>query len=164
MAVAGAVSEEESKIVFQQLTLSTSSVLETMDNMLEWAKNQINQKTAIKKEVNLQTIAQRISRFLKQTADNKTIKILNNITEPIVINGDENQLEFVVRNLVSNAVKFLHVGSSIELSAIQMKKQVNFYVKDYGTGMKKEVQLSLFDVNKRKITKDTSGETVLVWG
>jgi signal transduction histidine kinase len=40
-----------------------------------------------------------------------------------------------------------------------MKKQVNFYVKDYGTGMKKDVQLSLFDVNKRQIRKGTSGET-----
>jgi signal transduction histidine kinase len=159
MATPGALSEEENKMLFQQLSLSTSSVLETLDNMLAWAKNQINQTSAVKKEVNLQNIAHRVSRFLKQTADNKTIKIINNITEPVLINGDENQLEFVIRNLVSNAVKFSHEGSCIELSAIQMKKQVNFYVKDYGTGMKKDVQLSLFDVNKRQIRKGTSGET-----
>jgi len=159
MSVPGGVSEEEKKILFQQLSLSTSSVLETLDNMLAWAKNQVYRTSSIKKEVNLQVIAQRVCRFLKQTANNKSIEIQNHITSPIVVDGDENQLEFVIRNLVSNALKFSHEGSFIELSAIQMKKQVNLYVKDYGTGMKKEVQLSLFDVNKRESKKGTSGET-----
>jgi signal transduction histidine kinase len=155
----GVISEEEKKQLFNRLKLSTSSALETMDNMLAWGKNQIKENKTEIKEVNVHEIAERVCRFLNQSAENKSISIVNQVNPGVTIFADKNRLEFVIRNLMSNALKFSHKNSRIELWTSADDTYINIHVKDFGTGMKRELQEKLFDVNKRESVNGTAGET-----
>ncbi|WP_207492864.1 tetratricopeptide repeat-containing sensor histidine kinase [Aridibaculum aurantiacum] len=152
-------SNGEHKVLFDRLKLTTGSVLETMDNMLAWGKNHFTQGTVEKQPVNMQEVITRVCRFLKQTADNKQISIKNNISSPVVVIADENQIEFVMRNLISNAVKFSHEFSAVEVYTTTSDNMVHIHVKDYGTGIHKVQQTKLFNLHARESTKGTAGET-----
>ncbi len=155
----GIIGEHEKQQLFNRLKLSTSSALETMDNMLAWGKNQIKENKMQIKEVNVYEVAERVCRFLNQSAENKSIQIVNQINPSVKIMADKNRLEFVIRNLISNALKFSHKNSRIELWTSADDDFVNIHVKDFGTGMKRELQEKLFDVNKRESVNGTAGET-----
>lgn len=151
-------SPEEREDILKKLKSATSSTLETMDNLLQWGKFQTNKVAAISKKINLQETVERVVRFLDQSANNKTIAILNKVKEPFVVNADENQLEFILRNLVSNSLKFSYPGSKVEIWARKLDGQVCVYVRDHGTGMSKDLQESLFKANERSSTNGTAGE------
>jgi signal transduction histidine kinase len=144
--------------MFESLKSSTTSTLETMDNMLAWGKQQIKDNKSEIEEVNIHEVADRVCRFLKHSADNKSIQFVNHINSDVHIMADNNRLEFVLRNLMSNALKFSHYNSKVELWTSADDTYVNIHVKDFGTGMKKELQERLFDVNKTQSTQGTAGE------
>ena len=153
------LSKEEVSTLFERLRFSTSSALETMDNMLVWGMNQIQENSTETKEVDVQEIAQRVCRFLQQSADNKSIQLINHVNEPIKIWADKNQVEFILRNLVSNALKFTHKNGVVELwtSSDTCNKQI--HIRDTGTGMSAEQKHKLFDDTKKGSIKGTAGET-----
>lgn len=155
----GIIGEDEKKQLFNRLKLSTSSALETMDNMLAWGKNQIKENKTEIKEVNIYEVAERVCRLLSQIADGKSIKLVNQINPTVNIRADKNRLEFVIRNLMSNALKFSHKNSRIEMWTSADDIYINIHVKDFGTGMKRELQEKLFDVNQRESVNGTAGET-----
>jgi signal transduction histidine kinase len=155
----GVISEGEKIQLFNRLKLSTSSALETMDNMLAWGKNQIKENKTEINVVNIYEVAERVCRLLSQIADNKSIKLVNQINPTVNIQADKNRLEFVIRNLMSNALKFSHKNSKIEIWTSADDTYINIHVKDFGTGMKRELQEKLFDINKRESVNGTAGET-----
>jgi signal transduction histidine kinase len=152
------ISERDKNLMFESLKSSTTSTLETMDNMLAWGKQQIKDNKSEIEEVNIHEVADRVCRFLKHSADNKSIQFVNHINSDVHIMADNNRLEFVLRNLMSNALKFSHYNSKVELWTSADDTYVNIHVKDFGTGMKKELQERLFDVNKTQSTQGTAGE------
>lgn len=152
------ISEKDKSIMFESLKSHTTSTLETMDNMLAWGKQQIRDNKSEMEEVNIHAVADRVCRFLQHSADNKSIQIVNQINSDVHIMADNNRLEFVLRNLMSNALKFSHKNSKVELWTSADDVYVNIHVKDFGTGMKKELQERLFDVNKTQSVKGTAGE------
>ena len=151
------LSEEDKKEMFESLRSSTTNTLETMDNMLAWGKLQLKDNTHEIEVVNVQEVADRVCRFLQPNAENKSIVINNQINSDIHIMSDNNRLEFVLRNLMSNALKFSHHNSTVELWTTSDEAYINIHVKDYGTGMKKEVQDKLFD-KKLESLNGTAGE------
>jgi signal transduction histidine kinase len=152
------ISEKDKNMMFESLKSSTTSTLETMDNMLAWGKQQIKDNKSEIEEVNIHEVADRVCRFLKHSADNKAVKFVNHINSDVHIMADNNRLEFVLRNLMSNALKFSHYNSKVELWTSADDTYVNIHVKDFGTGMKKELQERLFDVNKTRSIQGTAGE------
>lgn len=153
------LSKEEVSTLFERLRFSTSSALETMDNMLVWGMNQIQENTIETKEVDVQEIAQRVCRFLQQSADNKSIQLINHVNEPIKIWADKNHVEFILRNLVSNALKFTHKNGVVELWVSSDTSNKQIHIRDTGTGMSAEQKHKLFDDTKKGSVKGTAGET-----
>ena len=152
------LTDAEKKFMFESLKSHTTSTLETMDNMLAWGKQQIRDNKSEIEEVNIHEVADRVVRFLQHSADNKSIQIVNQINSDVHIMADNNRLEFVLRNLMSNALKFSHKNSKVELWTSADDMFVNIHVKDFGTGMKQELQDRLFDVNQTQSIRGTAGE------
>ncbi|MDB5193259.1 MAG: hypothetical protein JWQ96_2822 [Segetibacter sp.] len=155
----GTLTEEEKLVMFERLHFNTTSVLETMDNILAWGKSNMSNSSFEKSEVDVSMVATRVCRFLQGNAEKKGIVINNYITAPLKVRIDENQVEFVIRNLMSNALKYSHQGHPIELSAEIVEGYVNIFVTDFGTGIKKDQQLKLFDVQQKESMMGTNGET-----
>lgn len=152
------ITEQERYDLLKKLKSATSSTLETMDNMLEWGKLQSQTICNAPKKISVQETVNRVCRFLEHTAANKSITIVNKIDEPFVVNADENQFEFILRNLISNALKFSYTNSKVEIWARNLNSFVCIYVRDFGTGMTQQLQENLFsDISRASIT-GTAGE------
>lgn len=143
----------------EKLKLSASSAHDTMDNMLKWGDHHLNNNSNFRKTVRVQEIIEKVCVLLSETASSKSITIINKVTEPLVATADENQLEFVLRNLLSNAIKFSYPNSKVVIRARKLNANTYIYIKDSGIGMNKEMQDSLFNSEKRVISKGTAGET-----
>lgn len=135
------------------------NVLNLTDNLLEWAKSQMNQIEAKQEEVSITDILNNILNVYKDIAKQKDIVIKRDTLENINALGDAFQLEFVLRNLINNAVKFTKRGGLIE---IQEMRHDNFFVKvivrDSGIGMSKKQLDDVFSIKSTKSIEGTDGE------
>jgi signal transduction histidine kinase len=152
------VAEEDRKVLFENLKSSTTSVLDTMDNLFMWGQQQLHNIKRAHTRINVQEVTERVYRYLQPSAENKSIRIINKIETPIIVTADKDQLEFVLINLISNALKFSYTDNKVEIRAREIDGWVNIYVKDFGTGMTKEIRDKIFDINNRQSEKGTSGE------
>ena len=154
------VLSEEEKIEYISNTKdSASGILSLLENLLEWSRSQRGMITINPNEFCIRMIANNTISILKLSADEKNIRLENNIPEPTMINTDANLVSTIIRNLTSNAIKFTPIGGSIELG-IKMTKDPNLtvFVKDSGVGMSKETIDKLFRIDESITTKGTSGE------
>lgn len=99
-----------------------------------------------------------INNAVDGSANSKSISISHNISPDLVLYADSNMLKTVLRNLISNAIKFTHNGGSIKLSSTQTEEEVNISVTDTGVGMPPEVSSKLFDITSSHTTKGTLNE------
>lgn len=136
-----------------------SNANELLEDLLTWAKAQFNAFTFT--PVFAKSLVKLVENCIHKVlpmALNKGIGINLNIPEELGITADVGMLETILRNLVSNAIKFTNPGGSITISAIQLGNEVQFAVKDSGIGMSAENVKLLFNNHLNVTTYGTSGE------
>jgi signal transduction histidine kinase len=86
-------------------------------------------------------------KLLAVAAENKNIHITSSIPNTTYIYADENQFKFILRNLISNAIKFSHTGGVVEIGISNKSDNglITFYVKDNGVGIDKEMLPHIFE-------------------
>jgi signal transduction histidine kinase len=95
---------------------------------------------------------------LQEAAKSKKISITCNIEPELSVFVDENQLQFIIRNLLANAIKFTHLQGSIHISAIKEDREVSLSISDTGVGMTEQQIANLLGGGKHKSTLGTNGE------
>lgn len=123
-------------------------------NALEEVKDGLN-----KKELSIESLLQERLKLLQVTADGKSIKLELQVDAPVPVVTDENYLNRIVDNLVSNAVKFSPPGSSVSVSAIAAAGTLTLKVKDQGPGFMDEDKPFLFQKFKKLSARPTGGES-----
>jgi len=153
------LTQEEIGPMSDELLKNVKNTSAMLDNVLFWAKNQM-EGIYIKKEIfNIrQMIIANFINFDKQSSDKK-IMLINSIAKPINVIADAGTIDIVVRNLLSNAIKFCRAGDSITISATVESRFLYLSVADTGTGMSKEVQQKLFNSADYYSTHGTANET-----
>lgn len=134
-----------------------------LDDLLLWANNQ---RGAIKFKpilINLYKHIDSTIEVLINTADKKDIKINHNVSGDIFLYADKEMLSVVIRNLMSNAIKFTDKGGKINIySKIKHDKQLESFVEltveDSGKGMSPETLSKLFRIDQDVSTKGTDDE------
>jgi signal transduction histidine kinase len=97
--------------------------------------------------------------LVMEQAKNKNIEIVTDVPEDTAVFADSNMLQTVIRNLISNAVKFTPRGGKICLSAITSdEKTIEIAVKDTGIGMSSTLIDNLFRIDVQTNRKGTEGE------
>lgn len=137
---------------------TSKSSLNLIENLLEWVRSE-SDKIQVKK------LKVEINGFLKQQLDvfENSAK-LKNITfelsgeKNLMINTDLNLLSTIIRNLVSNAVKFSHKNSAVYIDYNKVDNMIVFSIKDTGIGMNQEQINNLFSVSHSFSRRGTSGE------
>jgi len=104
------------------------------------------------------------SELLNQSAENKSIKLINKLPEYIFVDADKDMLSTIIRNLLSNSIKFTPKGGEIKVIAKLIETNnnrdfVEIKIKDNGIGIPKEIQTKLFDIGENTQTKGTENET-----
>jgi PAS domain S-box-containing protein len=151
-------SEDERKYYIRQIHFSLKNLLSLVDNLLTWARLQINRIDFAPEEVNLKEIIFSVFQTQQITANNKKISLNSNLEHDINIFADPDMIETVIRNLVSNAIKFTNSDGAINVNVINFDDSVTVEVEDNGIGMSKEVANNLFNLEKKVTTKGTNNE------
>lgn len=114
---------------------SASHAYTLLENLLDWARMQQNRIQLHHENLMLREQVDSVREFLKMMATLKAITIRNMIAEGIQVYADENVLKTLLRNLISNAVKFTPENGLIEISAASNNDGVIVSVKDNGVGI-----------------------------
>jgi signal transduction histidine kinase/Tfp pilus assembly protein PilF len=137
---------DERKYLIETLTAHSRASLETLDNLLFWGKAQMQGVRINEYDLYCNELVNNNIDLYKTSAANKQIAVINNIAPRTGIRADGSHFDFVLRNLISNAIKFTHSGGSITLAADTRSEpgMVIFSVSDTGTGMTRDQQSGLF--------------------
>ena len=153
----GALSEEELNMISKELTDKINSTSIFLDNLLNWAKSQMQGIQAKPADVNLKEVASENILLLKSMADKKRIQLENRISEESNAFVDPNMMNLIFRNLISNAIKFSMKGGSILIHSAKNGQYNTISVKDNGIGMSQENIKMLFQVQSFT-TRGTANE------
>ncbi|CAN5349120.1 hypothetical protein BH23BAC1_BH23BAC1_08530 [soil metagenome] len=141
-----------------QLKNETGHTLKTLENILAWSRLQSNDKIVSRKEINIELLFSDISNLYQPLAAHKSIKLWFRHNSSRKLIGDQNQIQSVVANLVSNAIKFSPPNETIIVEFSEFEDDVIISVSDSGSGIKPEVLQHLNDRKGRFSTPGTNGE------
>jgi len=153
------MTNEELTDLVSRMNISAVNLFRLLENLLQWSLIQRGHIDFNPVELNAnQLVNESISVLLSQ-AHLKNIDIIAGVPENIYVKADASMIQSVIRNLVSNAIKFSHPGGKIIISAVLKKDgKTEFSVIDNGVGMSEDVLKKLFLMNSDIKRKGTSGE------
>jgi two-component system, sensor histidine kinase and response regulator len=143
----GALNSEEIKLISEKLNQDLGDTLGLLDNLLYWARSQMQ---GIKREpnpINVHQLTNDNITLLSGSASKKGVTFHNLISQSIKAQADFNMISLVIRNLLTNAVKFSPKGGNISVNAKINGEMIEVSVSDNGTGMSYEQQQKLFNTN-----------------
>ncbi len=150
--------KEELLEFIEPLRESSKQIFSLLENLLFWARTQTGAIQIQPIDFNIRDlIVQNIS-LLKLQAENKNIEIYSDCPNDLYVSGDINTLSTVIRNLISNAIKFTHPGGKVIVSAKEIKDFVVICVEDTGIGMSKETMDKLFRIDVHHTSLGTADE------
>lgn len=152
------LSEEETKKINSMITQQVNATMHLLDNLLNWAKNQMEGLQVNIRQFDVQhTIAENI-RLLQASADNKNVGLRNEVAESIMAKADAAMIDIVIRNLIGNAIKFSKADDVVSVTAIAGGKFAKVIVRDTGLGIPLENQSKIFTGSDPFTTPGTSNE------
>jgi signal transduction histidine kinase/ligand-binding sensor domain-containing protein len=155
---ADAMTPEEIKKVAIDLSKAVKNTSNLTENLLTWARSQMEKLTHKPQAVSVMQIMEENKTVLANTAETKNITIHTKISDDFKVWADKDQLTFVVRNLISNALKFTQPGGSITIIAHSLSEHAEISIMDTGVGMPEAVCKNIFNIDSKHSTIGTSGE------
>lgn len=153
----GVLSPEEFFKLSADLKSKVSHTTNFLNNLLVWAKSQMQGMHVEPGTFDLNDLVNETVDLLKEQADMKGVEITFEKSENILANADRNMVSIVLKNLITNAIKFTSKGQKICLKTIKNSRHAMISVKDEGVGMSDEVQEKLFSLDSIS-TKGTAQE------
>ena len=150
---------EEIKETAQNIYRSASNVYNLLVNLLEWSRFQSGKLEVNKTQFNLCEIVNQVIELYAEQSERKKIRIHSQCEDNCNVFADKYMIESVVRNLISNAIKFTPSGKSIEIVCKNLNDEfAEFSVKDYGVGIPANIKSKLFQIDSQISTKGTEQE------
>ncbi len=143
-------------LVFINSAAQNTSVL--LENLLNWANTQTGKIVFKPQKLCFSEIAQEVILLKKSIAESKNITLNQTSTDKIEVMADKNMLKVILRNLISNAIKFTNSGGKIGVTAIAKKKEVEITVSDNGVGINENMLKKIFKSNTKLTTLGTEQE------
>lgn len=153
------MSVEDIREVAKQIHLSAKQIYNLLENLLEWSRLQRGITKYFKVDIPVKNLVDKIINLYSNNAAQKSITLESKIPPETIIKADMNMFELVIRNLISNAVKFTKHGGKVTVEYQRTEDYDNIIVKDTGVGMSQENAKKLFEIDRDYITKGTGGET-----
>lgn len=130
----------------------------TLNNLLSWGYSQLNGSITRPTSLLLAGIAAENIKLLNEIAENKSIKIVSEIPENTQVWSDPNQVDIVLRNLISNALKFTPENGMVTLSAEEKNDYWIISIRDTGVGMDRLTLQKIFQEDHTHSTYGTANE------
>lgn len=150
--------ENEKELFIENLQSSIKNLLSLTENLLTWAQLQSKGIKADMQKIELLDIIKSVLRTQNLVAKNKEV-LTEIICEPgILVYADVNMLETILRNLVSNSIKFTKPGGLITVRGFEENDSVIIQIDDTGIGMSSELTENLFRIDTKVTREGTQRE------
>ncbi len=143
----------------QLIQKSSQQAFDLLTNLLEWARSQTGRIEFKPENLDLAAQINSAVELLNDYALQKSISITRNLPASLPVLADKAMIETILRNLISNAIKFTSPGGKITITAESKKKEVVVSVSDNGVGIEKENLEKLFRIDHSHSTPGTQRET-----
>ena len=119
-----------------------------LDNLLKWTKSQTGRLNVVLQEFDLAEVVPGVVDIFVMIAETKHIKLNLSIEEGVEVNADKDMLKTVIRNFISNAIKFSNENSTIDISVKNEAPMARISVRDHGVGISADRIATLFSDGK----------------
>jgi PAS domain S-box-containing protein len=149
---------DEIKTYSGHLNHSLKNVFKLLENLLDWSRMQTGKIKFDPETFHLESLIQRIVGIFQINASEKKIVIEICVVPHLTVFADEDMTDIIIRNLVSNAIKFTRPGGNIYIQALKKGNVAEITIKDNGIGILPENLARLFKFDENISTEGTARE------
>ncbi len=153
------LSEEQINEYTKLMYESSQNLFNLLGNLLQWSKSQLGSVNLIPIKLNLSDSVDDVLSLFDTSAEKKNIQIENHVDNKIFIIADKHVISTVLRNLISNAIKFTNKGGNILISSYDENNKIKISVQDNGKGISQENIVKLFKIDQTYSTRGTENES-----
>ncbi len=152
------MSKEEIRLLAKDLDKSVKNLLTLLENLLEWSRSQTGNIDFSPEEFDLAEILDTNKTLLQSQAADKQLEIITEHSGPLTVRLHKQSVNTVIRNLISNAIKFSNPGGTIRAGITRDNARLNVFIADTGVGMTREVMDKIFRLDSKHSTRGTANE------
>lgn len=149
---------EKVKAFGGKITQSVRQLDTLLNNLLNWAMSQTNAIPYKPEPLQLSQLTKECYGYFEHSLEVKGVILKDETSDDLFVFADKNALASVLRNLVSNAIKFTPSNGSIDISTRVIDSMIWVDVRDTGVGLSSEKLKTIFGLSESKSTSGTSGE------
>lgn len=166
-----AFTDDEINKITREIDKSLGNVGGLLENLLQWSRAQMGHLETQLEPLLVTDHIQKNIELLLPTAKNKKINLqISALNDDILVEADPNLLNFILRNLISNAIKFTDTDGTVTIGAMydttdiidnlekDSPKMIHVFVRDTGVGMDKETAKKIFITDQHVTTRGTANE------
>ncbi len=150
--------QDEIKDNLEALKDSAETLYTLLENLLAWSRLQRGIMEFQPETISLEEIAEQNTHLFFSTAEQKQITLTNQIPKGTNVYADKNMIATIMRNLISNALKFTHPGGIVAISGHQNGTDVELSISDTGVGIPYKDLPQLFRIDEKYSHVGTGGE------
>ncbi|QCK16185.1 PAS domain-containing sensor histidine kinase [Mangrovivirga cuniculi] len=147
--------EEYSRLIKK----STKKAIELLENLIQWSRTQSDTITMAPENIDLKNLIPHVIGLLKYHAKQKYIDIKCDIPDKSKVKADPKMLRTILRNLISNAIKFTRENGEINIKVEDQKSEYHVIIADNGVGIPKDKFEKLFNIEESTSMPGTKNET-----
>ena len=137
---------------------SSMNAVDLLSNLSEWSRLHTDRLVFKPKEIDIVSVIDEVTELMNASAIQKSIRIIKKSPDQMKVYADKDMIGSVLRNLISNSIKFSEPGGKIHISVIQKLNEIIVAVSDYGIGIEKELISKLFRIEESVSTLGTQNE------
>jgi PAS domain S-box-containing protein len=152
------LSEDEKSELIGQMIVSIKNTYQLLDNLLNWSRAEDGRMEFNPVRLDLTEVINKNVDLLKSLLENKSIELIKDIENSISVYADENMLNAILRNLLTNGIKFSKINGKLKISARKDEKEVQIRIKDDGVGIAQDKIDQILNTSSYLSTEGTSKE------
>ncbi|MEI6672806.1 MAG: ATP-binding protein [bacterium] len=152
------LSEEDKKDYVHHILSASEGAHSLLNTLTEWARLQTGRWVSNPHIFSFNKLLDNVVSFHQSNAIHNKIHLLVDCKEDYVVCADEQMIETVLRNLISNAIKFTQLNGFVQITTKKSEKEIIVTIADNGKGIPPEILSSLFKIGENVILKDVSGK------
>lgn len=152
------ISQNEFMQVVPNLHADIESISFTLNNLLSWGQSQLKGNTTRPSIISLEQIVNDNFNLLSEIAIKKSIELISNLCDNTLAWSDPDHMDIIIRNLISNALKFTPENGLITINARADEKYWEVSVSDTGVGMDLKTQAAILSKDSTVTTYGTANE------
>lgn len=152
------LSNEELRTFLKMVNTSSENVFKLLQNLLTWANIQNRSVKPHLISVDVESAVYNALNIVNPAANDKGITIITECGHNLAVRADTNMLDTILRNLLTNAIKFSFPKGRVVVRVRQTDASVCFEIADHGMGMSQESLAKIFTLDPQRMRKGTNDE------